>query len=75
MDGLQRDKYCIIERETGVEMQSPAFVLSPTKADAFGLASRKALRAFAAAIYDTNSQFARDMVAWIDEIDGWHDLV
>jgi len=70
--GLKR-KYLIIDIETGAEKRTPAFVLSPTKTDMYGNASRQALRAYAAAVYDTNPQLARDLVTWVNEIEGWSD--
>ena len=73
MPGLLQKKYLIINIERGEEKRTPAFVLSPTKTDVYGNASRQALRAYAAVVYDMDPQLARDLVAWMNEIEGWAD--
>lgn len=41
------------------------FVLSPNKQDAYGEASRKAMKAYAAAIFEENEEMARDIIHWL----------
>ena len=44
------------------------FVLSPTKMDAYGEASRAAIITYANAIYATNETLARDLLCWVGSI-------
>jgi len=44
------------------------FVLNPTKGDRYGLASRKALSAYADSIGNVNRRLAEDLRYWIEEI-------
>jgi len=48
------------------------FVLNPTKEDDYGIASRKAILAYADAIQQTNSELAFDLRKW--EISCRHDI-
>lgn len=52
---------------TGLIMKH--FTLSPTKYDAYGMASREALRAYALSIAETNPRLAGDLTAWADAIE------
>ena len=45
------------------------FTLTPHKDDPYGHASRKALLAYADAIYGCNEQLATDLRSWVDSID------
>lgn len=55
---------------TGLVMRH--FTLSPTKDDAYGRASREALRAYALLIVETNPRLAGDLTAWVGEIEVEH---
>ena len=57
--------------ETGLTMRH--FTLSPTKNDAYGKASREAMRAYALMIVGVNPRLARDLTSWAGEIEirGW----
>ena len=44
------------------------FVLNPTKRDAYGMASRKAIRAYAISIHDVNPTLAIDLHKWVDQL-------
>lgn len=46
------------------------FVLNPTKNDAYGKASRKAMKAYAVSIFDENEGLAKDLVQWIESLEG-----
>jgi len=48
---------------TGLQLKY--FVLNPTKDDAYGEASRKALLAYADAIQDENHELAYDVRHWV----------
>lgn len=45
------------------------FVLKPIKTDEHGLAARKAIRTYAAAISSHNEALALDLTSWMDELD------
>ncbi len=45
------------------------FVLNPSKKDAYGKASLKAMKAYAMAIFEENEELARDLVKWVESID------
>lgn len=45
------------------------FVLNPGKKDAYGKASRKAMKAFAVSIFDENEDLARDLVKWLESLE------
>lgn len=50
-------------------LQMKYFVLNPTKNDAYGLASRMAILAYATQIYSTNQQLATELRKWVTDID------
>ena len=52
---------------TGLMMKY--FVLNPTKADAYGDASREALVAYRDAVMDLNPTLARDLTRWLRQIE------
>lgn len=45
------------------------FVLSPTKADAYGKASREAMLVYAASIASENRALADDLFAWLKRLE------
>lgn len=45
------------------------FVLSPTKNDAHGVASREAVERYAESIEVTDPLLAQELTAWLDEIE------
>lgn len=45
------------------------FVLNPSKKDAYGKASRKAMKAYAVSIFDENEELAKDLVRWIESLE------
>ena len=44
------------------------FVLNPTKQDAYGAASKHAIRAYAAQIRSEDRELSKNLVAWLKEI-------
>ena len=58
--------------ETGLQLKY--FVLSPTKQDAYGIASRKAMAAYAKAIHKENPELTEDLFAWLKTLDPVGDL-
>lgn len=63
-----RQKYIVLKRDENgrlVQKATPCFVLSPEKADAYGLASRNALREYARCIASRNMPLSRDLLGWL----------
>ncbi len=56
---------------TGLQMKY--FVLSPTKDDAYGRASRGAIREYAWSIWDTNRELAVNLMNWVINIEETRD--
>ena len=52
---------------TGLKMKY--FVLNPYKKNAYGEASRDALRAYVKSILRSNSKLAEDLLAWLLDIE------
>lgn len=50
-------------------LQMKYFVLNPNKNDAYGVASRKALLAYAEAIEETNHDLFLDLTKWFVDIE------
>lgn len=65
-------KYLVLKQENGrwMEKETPCFVLSPEKKDAYGWASCEALIAYAKSILPTNRALARDLLTWVARIRG-----
>jgi len=63
-------KYVVMKRgpEGLVQKRSDSFVLSPTKDDQYGSASRTALLTYAKRIKRTNAALAADLVRWVRRI-------
>lgn len=51
---------------TGLEMKY--FVLNPRKHDAYGIASRQAIREYARIIFHENPELAADLEAWLADL-------
>ena len=51
---------------TGLEMRY--FVLNPNKKGAYGIASRRAIHAYAQSIQSTNHKLSEDLTNWLNKI-------
>lgn len=67
----QVDKQAILDATAELRkgLQMKYFVLTPTKNNAFGFASRAALRHYADCIHPTDPVLAKDLDRWVDNIE------
>jgi len=56
-----------MENKNNTGLTIKYFVLKPHGADAYAIASRKAIQAYAKSIESTNFKLAKDLFAWIGQ--------